>query len=138
MPIKIIAHRGLGPTSEYTSGKNGQLPTGLLPENSIESFRAALLLGVDGVECDVCPSKDNHPMVIHNNRLNKNVYQAERDETNLGFIAKLKAEEIQAKNEKGGLNYPLGPNGEKIPLLHELLDLIIEISFVQVIGLHQD
>ncbi len=48
--VKIFGHRGC---------------KGLLPENTIISFKKALDLGVDGIEWDVVVSKDNELIISH-------------------------------------------------------------------------
>lgn len=58
--ISIIGHRGFG-SNEYTKE---------YLENSIPSFKAALNSGADFVECDVQLTKDDIPIVIHDNRIN--------------------------------------------------------------------
>jgi glycerophosphoryl diester phosphodiesterase len=50
MKILNIAHRGL--TKNY-------------PDNTIESFSAAIKLGVDGIECDVHETADNRFVIFH-------------------------------------------------------------------------
>lgn len=52
----IIAHRG------------GAL---LWPENSLTAFRGAMALPVEEVECDIHPSSDGVPMVIHDPTLDR-------------------------------------------------------------------
>lgn len=126
MPIKILGHRGLGPTSRFTSGRFKKLIEHLPPENSLESFQACLEEHGDGIELDVCASKDDVPMVIHNNALNKNVYQANRQSLDLGFISDKTSKHLQSKNTKGHLKYPLGPHSEKISTLNEVLDWMVE------------
>ena len=54
--VAIIAHRG------------GAF---LWPENSIAAFRASLSLPVEEVECDIHPSADGVPMVIHDPTLER-------------------------------------------------------------------
>lgn len=44
---------------------------GHAPENTRASFIKALTLGVDGVEFDIQLSKDNEPMVIHDDTINR-------------------------------------------------------------------
>jgi len=56
MRAAIIAHRG------------GAF---LWPENSLAAFRASLALPVEEVECDIHPSADGVPMVIHDPTLDR-------------------------------------------------------------------
>ncbi len=50
MEIKLLAHRG---------------GMGRAPENTLASFRQALVDGADGYECDVCLTQDKQPVLIH-------------------------------------------------------------------------
>jgi glycerophosphoryl diester phosphodiesterase len=54
--MKIIAHRGAA---------------GLALENTLQSFRLALDLGVDGVEFDVQVTRDGQPVVCHDDLLGR-------------------------------------------------------------------
>ncbi|HJD66763.1 MAG TPA: hypothetical protein LFV91_07080 [Rickettsia endosymbiont of Bembidion nr. Transversale] len=72
--IKIIAHRGEGPTSLI--GK--KFPTEILPENSISAFSKSFDDQADGIELDVFLSKDKEVMVIHDDELWRNVYNIDR------------------------------------------------------------
>ncbi len=54
--VYIVGHRGT-PVS--------------VPENTIESFKKAIGLGVDFIECDVQSSKDGEIVVMHDSRLNR-------------------------------------------------------------------
>ncbi len=56
MMLKVIGHRGF--PRRY-------------PENTIASFLGALLYGAHGVELDVRVSKDNYPVVIHDEDLER-------------------------------------------------------------------
>ena len=56
--IQVIGHRGA---------------RGHLPENTLESFRYAIGLGVDGLELDVGVSRDGVVVVHHDRRLNPEV-----------------------------------------------------------------
>lgn len=75
---KIIGHRG---SSFYA------------PENTMIAFNESLYDGADGIEFDVCLSKDNHPVVIHDsnlkrtgglNKLVKNLTAKELNEIDVG------------------------------------------------------
>lgn len=59
--IFIIGHRGFG----------GNYYTQKYLENTIPSFQAAFEKGADFVECDVQLTKDDIPVVIHNNKYNE-------------------------------------------------------------------
>ncbi|HEY6332887.1 MAG TPA: glycerophosphodiester phosphodiesterase family protein, partial [Blastocatellia bacterium] len=52
----VIAHRGA---------------SAIAPENTLRSFKLAVLLGADGIELDVHLSADGQPVVIHDRRLDR-------------------------------------------------------------------
>ncbi len=91
--IEIIGHRGA---------------RGLEPENTILSFRKAIELEVDYIECDVHLTKDGYIVLIHDNTL-------DRTTNGTGYINDYSFDEIR-KLDAG--------KGEKIPTLQELIDLI--------------
>lgn len=121
--FKIIAHRGHGPTSDKTGGPSGQLPPDVQPENTMEAFQYAIESGANAIELDVYISSDGIPMVIHDDDLNINVYQADRKTRELGKVS----EKTQAELQNTAL-YPLGPNQERIPTLQELIDYIANVN----------
>lgn len=45
--------------------------SGLAPENTLDAFRAALELGVDGIELDVRATADGRPVIIHDQSLRR-------------------------------------------------------------------
>ncbi|HGE72889.1 TPA: glycerophosphodiester phosphodiesterase [Candidatus Poribacteria bacterium] len=91
--IEIIGHRGA---------------RGLEPENTMRSFKKALELGVDYIECDVHLTKDGHIVLIHDHTL-------DRTTNGTGYVNDYSFDEIR-KLDAG--------KGEKIPTLQELIDLI--------------
>lgn len=54
--MEVIAHRGFA---------------GVAPENTLVAFQQALEIGVDMVELDVQLSQDGHPVVIHDETVNR-------------------------------------------------------------------
>jgi glycerophosphoryl diester phosphodiesterase len=97
MPSPLnIAHRGA----------SGQ---GLAPENTLAAFRLALGLGADLVELDVHRTKDSHIIVIHDDSLDRTTDRA-------GKVRDLTFSEIR-KADAG--------KGERVPLFHETLDLMM-------------
>jgi len=70
--VLVIAHRG---------------GSALRPENTVAAFDAAVLLGVDGCECDVHLSADGEPVVIHDPTLDRTTDAA-------GPVAALTAAEL--------------------------------------------
>ncbi|MFZ5562886.1 MAG: glycerophosphodiester phosphodiesterase [Thermodesulfobacteriota bacterium] len=80
--------------------------SGHAPENTLAAFEKAVELGADWIELDVF-AVENELVVIHDNRL-------ERTTTGTGYVT------------ERGLSYLRGldaGNGQKIPLLREVLDL---------------
>jgi glycerophosphoryl diester phosphodiesterase len=53
----------------YVVGHRGA--AGVLPENTLKGFRYAIDLGVEYVECDVHLSRDNHLVVMHDDRVDR-------------------------------------------------------------------
>ena len=90
--VQIIGHRGA---------------RGLEPENTMRSFRKALELKVDHIECDVHLTKDGHIVLIHD-------HTVDRTTNGTGPVNSFTFEEIR-KLDAG--------KGEKIPTLQELIDL---------------
>jgi glycerophosphoryl diester phosphodiesterase len=90
--VQIIGHRGV---------------RGLEPENTMRSFRKAMQLGVDYIECDVRMTKDGHIVLIHDNTV-------DRTTNGSGPVNSFTFDEIR-KLDAG--------KGESIPTLQELLDL---------------
>jgi len=90
--VQIIGHRGA---------------RGLEPENTMRSFRKALELGVDYIECDVHMTKDGHIVLMHD-------HTVDRTTNGSGPVNSFTFDEIR-KLDAG--------KGETIPTLQELLDL---------------
>jgi len=81
---------------------------GYAPENTLKSFKKALELNVDMVELDVYRCKTGELVVIHDDRL-------ERTTNGIGYVEDKTFIELR-KLDAG--------EGEKIPLLTEVLDFI--------------
>ncbi|MFT9497801.1 glycerophosphodiester phosphodiesterase [Anaerosolibacter sp.] len=96
----IFAHRGA---------------SGYAPENTMAAFRKALEMGADGIELDVHLSKDGHLIVCHDETL-------QRTTDGMGWIKDLTLEEIRKYD--GGSWFGEGFQGEKVPVLEEVLNLI--------------
>ncbi|RKX99967.1 glycerophosphodiester phosphodiesterase, partial [Candidatus Poribacteria bacterium] len=78
------------------------------PENTLLSFRTAIELGVDAVECDVRLTKDGRLILMHDETV-------DRTTNGSGRVSELTFEEIRALD---------AGKGEKVPTLEELLDLV--------------
>ena len=95
--VLIVGHRG---------ARN------LWPENSLEGFRRARELGVDGVEFDIHLSRDGELVVIHDPTL-------ERTTEGRGAVADRTAAELAATPLREG-------GGAGVPCLEDVLDLYAE------------
>lgn len=96
----VIAHRG---ASAYA------------PENTISAFNKAIDLGAGGIEIDVQLSRDQHPVVIHDERV-------DRTSNGTGWVKDKTLEEL--KTLDFGSWFSLEFKGEKIPTLEEVLKLL--------------
>ncbi len=90
--VQIIGHRGA---------------RGVEPENTMRSFRKALELGVDYIECDVHLTKDGHIVLMHD-------HTVDRTTNSTGPVNSFTFDEIRRLD---------AGKGEIIPTLQELLDL---------------
>ena len=93
------------------------------PENTLASFRSAIELGVDMIECDVHLSSDGHMVVIHD-------HTVDRTTDGSGLVRSMSLEELRRLD---------AGKGEKLPLLEEVVELakgrlglIIEIKQIPV------
>lgn len=77
------------------------------PENTLRSFRRAISLGVDMVECDVYRCKSGEPVVIHDSTV-------DRTTNGRGKVHDLTLEELKKLSISGT---------ETIPTLQEVIDL---------------
>jgi glycerophosphoryl diester phosphodiesterase len=84
------------------------------PENTLASFRSAIELGVDLIECDVHLAQDGGLAVIHDHLL-------ERTTNGHGLVRDCSMRELQ-QLDAGGWKDPRF-RGERIPALEEVLEL---------------
>jgi glycerophosphoryl diester phosphodiesterase len=112
--MRIIAHRG---ASKYA------------PENTLAAFEKAYQLGAKYLECDIALTKDNVPIIIHDDTL-------ERTTNGSGLVTASNWADIS--NLDAGLWYSSEFQGLKIPSLAELLrwhaqhDIVINYEIKQV------
>ena len=78
------------------------------PENSMQAFKKALELNVDGVEFDVHLTKDKQIIVMHDDNV-------QRTTNGYGLIKDLTLEKIRLFHQK---------NREPVPTLRDVLDLL--------------
>ncbi|MFD1426751.1 glycerophosphoryl diester phosphodiesterase [Kroppenstedtia sanguinis] len=100
--IRIFAHRGF---------------SSVAPENTMAAFREAAQAGADGLELDVHLTKDGEVVVIHDETVN-------RTTDGEGKVRKLTLEELRRLD--AGSRFAKEFAGEKIPLLHEVLELVAD------------
>ncbi len=81
---------------------------GYEPENTLASFRKALELGVEMIEFDVYVLKTGELIVIHDNTV-------DRTTNGTGYVTDFNFDELRTLD---------AGNGEAIPLLSEVLDLV--------------
>jgi glycerophosphoryl diester phosphodiesterase len=103
------------------------------PENTIESFRQAVALGVDALEMDVHLSADGEVVVIHDGTV-------DRTTNGSGAVAALSSDTLRRLDAgyrftaDGGRSFPYRAQGVGIPLLRDVLaafpdtPLLIEIK----------
>jgi glycerophosphoryl diester phosphodiesterase len=77
------------------------------PENTLASFRSAVELGVDIIECDVHLSADGHMVVIHD-------HTVDRTTDGAGMVRELTWDELQRLD---------AGKGERIPSLEAVIDV---------------
>lgn len=90
--------------------------SGDYPENTLLAFRKALEAGVTWLELDVHLSADRELVVIHDERL-------ERTTSGRGLVSDFLLSELQALD---------AGQGEKIPLLREVFDLVAGRAVVNI------
>lgn len=126
--LTLIGHRGMGPSSVLGPRFD---PAYVFPENSIESFKNASLLGADGIELDIFMSKDGHIMVIHDDELWRNVYGNDRKGQALPKHETQQSYKVGQKTLVELKALSIGPNGEKIPTLEEVFALADSINAIR-------
>lgn len=85
---------------------------GYAPENTMASFKKALLLGADGVELDVQLTKDRQLVICHDHSIN-------RTSNGSGWVSELTLEEL--KSYDFGSWFSLEYQGETIPMFAEFM-----------------
>jgi len=91
------------------------------PENTLASFRSAIELGVDIIECDVHLSADGELVVVHDHTL-------ERTTDGHGLVRDHTCAELRELD---------AGRGERLPLLREVIDLSAEHNVPLAIELKQ-
>jgi glycerophosphoryl diester phosphodiesterase len=89
---EIVGHRGAA---------------GLEPENTLPAFRRAVQLGVEWVELDVRLTADDHPILLHDERL-------DRTTSATGLVSEVTLQQLR----------DLTPGGPQVPTLAEALAIL--------------
>ncbi len=97
---KILAHRGL---------------SHLAPENTMVAFKKAMDLGFNWLEFDVMLSKDNHPIIFHDETLNRTTNAK-------GLLSHKTLHQLQALDAGGWFSKAY--QGEAIPSLETVLSFM--------------
>lgn len=95
------------------------------PENTLAAFAEAIRVGADGIELDVHLTKDGQLVVIHDESI-------DRTTNGTGLVRNLTFSEI--RNYSAGAWFDKDYVTEKIPLLSEVLDLLIQMQFTGVLN----
>ena|SRR5688572_10750212 len=102
------------------------------PENTIESFRQAVDIGVDTLEMDVHLTSDGHVVVIHDPTLDRTTNLSGR--VDRMTLAEVRGGDAAVSFTKDGRSWPYRGKGLTIPTLDEVLatfpamPLLIEIK----------
>jgi glycerophosphoryl diester phosphodiesterase len=113
----VVGHRGVG----------GQF-AGIAPENSLAAIRAALLMGVDGVELDVRHTVDERLVLMHDSTV-------DRTTTGTGLIDEMTLDEataLQVINSPFYLEVPGNFECERVPTLEEAFALTRGRMFIDL------
>ncbi|SCY39173.1 glycerophosphoryl diester phosphodiesterase [Pseudomonas sp. NFACC37-1] len=118
--LMLIAHRGLGPTSVF----GPIFPEKFLPENSLESIKAAILQGADAIEVDIFKTGDGVVVVSHDSEIWRNEFNMDRNGDKLPPGETKETYLIGRKNFDELKQLSIGHNGETIPALSEVISLV--------------
>ena len=86
------------------------------PENTMEAFEKAVMMGADGIELDIQLTRDNHIVVIHDETL-------DRTSTGSGWVKDHTLASLRTLDFSYGRKFPEHAPA-KIPLMEEVFDLI--------------
>lgn len=128
--LLLVAHRGGGPTSVF----GAVFPQRLLPENSLQAIKSAIIQGADAVEIDIFKSRDGKVMVVHDDELWRNAYNVDRSGLHLPAGETRHSYRVSSKTAQELKHIPIGPKGESIPQLSEVAELVNHAN--QILALH--
>jgi glycerophosphoryl diester phosphodiesterase len=103
--IQLTAHRGI---------------KGLIPENTIPSFRAALDLGVDVLEYDVHMSRDRELAIMHDSTVDRTTDGSGA----INFMTLMEIKQLDA-----GIKFSEEYRGLRVPTLRETLELFSSYDY---------
>ncbi len=118
--LLLTAHRGTGPTSVFGSS----FPDKYLPENTLPAIKAAILEGADAIEIDIFKSGDGKVVVTHDDEIWRNAFQADRSGAQLPEGETKASYLVGQKTVEELKQIPLGHNGESMPTLAEVMELV--------------
>jgi glycerophosphoryl diester phosphodiesterase len=126
------AHGGWQSSTIYVVGHRGA--AGLVAENTLPSFRYAIALGVDYVECDVHLSRDQQLVVMHDSTVDRttNGHGAIRDLA----LARLRALDAGQGEQVPTLDEVLETVHHEAHLLIELKGIGVERAAVEAVRAH--
>jgi len=108
---KIISHRGISQNA---------------PENTIAAITQSVALGADAVEIDVRSAKDGHLILMHDSTVN-------RTTNGKGKVAQMTLQHIRTLDAGSWKDSKFA--SQKVPLLHEALDLLNVSGKIAVIDI---
>ncbi|MCI5071555.1 hypothetical protein MRY82_01255 [bacterium] len=91
-----------------------------VPENSLSAIDQVIRETMDGLEIDIRFTKDKMPIIFHDSRLGQTIAQTCAVEADT---------KIAEQNWKDGMNLCQLANGEYIPTLPQVVDLLIEGTY---------
>jgi glycerophosphoryl diester phosphodiesterase len=103
------------------------------PENTLESFRQAVALGVDAIELDVRVTRDGVPVVIHDPTLGRTTDRGD-GVADISLAGLRRADAGARFSPDAGATFPYQGRGLTIPTLREVVDalpgipLLIEVK----------
>ncbi len=126
--LKLIGHRGMGPSNNVI---DPYCDPNMIPENTLASFKKAIILGADGIEFDLFSSKDNRIMVIHSDQLWLHVHGVPRDGSLLPPGETTDSYVVGNKSVIELQQLSVWSKNEKIPTLIEVLELVTEANSIR-------
>ena len=99
------------------------------PENTLESFRQAVALGVDAIELDVRVTRDGVPVVIHDPTLGRTTDRGDAV-ADISLPALRRADAGARFTPDAGATFPYRARGLTIPTLREVVDAVLGIPLL--------